>query len=197
MKKPFILALITGLMLYSCSKKRTPQPQNQNTVTINGTAYNTVTIGNQTWTTVNYNGAGGENYNNNSSNVVAYGKLYTLAEAKAISLPTGWSLPTQGDYTTLLAATTAEGLMSKTGWSSAVGTNSSGFNAVPAGYYNQASFNGKGTDAIFLTSSTLTSEPGVPASFNIYQDNTGIGAVLTDMVVTATDRGSVRFVKDN
>ena len=198
MKRLLILALLTGTVLLSCSKKNSPQPTTPSTtVTINGTAYSTAKIGRQTWTTVNYNGAGGVNFNNSTTNNASNGKLYTLTEAQAIVLPTGWSLPTQDDYNTLLASSSALNLMGKTGWTVGGGTNTSGFNALAVGYYDHSSFDGTGTDAVFLTSSTLISEAGMPASFDIYQDNTGTGAVLTDIVVTATDRGSVRFVKNN
>ena len=145
MKKLLILTLVASATLFSCSKSSTSKPQTANTVTINGTAYNTVTIGTQTWTTVNYNGDGGVNYNNSSTNVAANGKLYTLTEAKAITLPTGWALPTQDDYTTLLATSSAFGLMSKSSWTTGGGTDVSGFNALPVGYYHHNAFDGTGT----------------------------------------------------
>jgi uncharacterized protein (TIGR02145 family) len=197
MKKLLILTLVASATLFSCSKSSNTKPQSTNTVTINGTAYNTVTIGTQTWTTVNYNGAGGVNYNNSTTNNPTYGKLYTLAEAEAITVPTGWSLPTQNDYTTLLASSSTLGLMAKTSWTTSEGTNASSFNALAVGYYNQSSFYGAGTDAVFLTSSILTAYPGIPASFDIYQDGSTTSAILTDDVVSVTDRASIRFVKNN
>jgi uncharacterized protein (TIGR02145 family) len=212
MKKYLFLALILGAMLSSCSKKSTPAPQQlSSTVTINGTDYKTAVIGNQTWTTVNYNGTGGVNYNNSATNIPANGKLYTLEEAKAIAVPTGWRLPSQDDYNALVAtlgatkasdenytvtAATAYKLMATASWTTGGGTNSSAFNALAIGYNHRTVFDGAGTDAVFITTSTLISEPA-PASFNIYQDNTGTSAVLTDIVLTSTDRASIRFVKDN
>jgi len=68
MKKLLILTLVASATLFSCSKSSNTKPTTANTVTINGTAYNTVTIGTQTWTAVNYNGAGGVNYNNSTTN---------------------------------------------------------------------------------------------------------------------------------
>src|SRR5580698_8233523 len=143
MKKLLSVIIITGVMLTSCSKKSTPTPtQLSNTVTISGTAYTTVVTGTQTWTTVNYNGTGGVNYNNSSTNNPNYGKLYTLAEAQAISLPTGWRLPTQTDATRLLVYAGATGtsnigadgdstvsikLKSKSAWTLTQGNNNSGF----------------------------------------------------------------------
>lgn len=193
-------------------KKSTPAPQQSySTVTINSTDYPTAVVGNQTWTTVNYNGSGGVNYNNSATNIPANGKLYTLAEARALAVPTGWRLPSEDDYNNLVAtlgavkasdenytvtAATAYKLMATASWSIGGGTNSSKFNALATGYNHQNVFDGTGTDAVFITTSTLISEPA-PASFNIYQDNTGTSAVLTDIVITATDRASIRFVKDN
>jgi uncharacterized protein (TIGR02145 family) len=49
-----------------------------------------------------YNGPGGVNYNNDATNNAADGKLYTVAEAKAISLPAGWRLPAGNDFASLL-----------------------------------------------------------------------------------------------
>ncbi|HEY8929091.1 MAG TPA: FISUMP domain-containing protein [Mucilaginibacter sp.] len=87
----------------SCSKKSDTRP-NDNSVTINGTNYSVVAIGGQTWTSVNYNGEGGINYNNGSINNAADGKLYTIAEAQAIKLPKGWRLPTRDDFNKLLVS---------------------------------------------------------------------------------------------
>lgn len=198
MKSILALTLIAGITLASCSKKsNTPKPQANNTVTINGTAYTTVKIGSQTWTAVNYNGAGGLNYNNSDTNIPANGKLYTLAEAKAIAIPDGWRLPTQDDYTTLLASSSAFGLMAKTSWTIGGGTNSSSFNALAVGYNHHDAFDGAGTDAVFITTSELADYPGIPASFNIYQDGSTTTAILTDIVVGVTDRASIRFIKSN
>jgi uncharacterized protein (TIGR02145 family) len=198
MKQLLALTLIAGITLASCSKKaNTPNPQAINTVTINGAAYPSVKISSQTWTATNYNGTGGVNYNNSNTNIPNNGKLYTLAEANAIVIPDGWRLPTQDDYTTLLASSSALGLMGKTSWTIGGGTNSSGFNALAVGYNHHNAFDGTGTDAVFITTSELADYPGIPSSFNIYQDNTGTGAVLSDFVVTATDRASIRFIKSN
>jgi len=125
--------------------------------------------------------------------------LYTVDEAKAITLPNGWRLPTSDDYTKLLTfvGSDPKKLMSKTGWANNIGTNTSGFNAFPSGDYDHDQYSDRGTDAVFITSSTLVEHPGVPASFNIYEDQGTNDAIITDIVNTATDRGSLRFVKDN
>jgi len=200
MKKILCLALSATILLASCSKKADVTPtQNTDKVTINGSDYATVKIGTQTWTAVNYNGSGGVNYNGSTTNDAVNGKLYTIAEAKAIALPTGWRLPTSDDFTKLYTAQSsdAKALMAKTTWATANGTNTSGFNAVAAGYYSNSKYDGTGTDATFITSSTLVQYQGIPASFNIFQENGTTSATLSDMVKLSTDRGSLRFVKDN
>jgi uncharacterized protein (TIGR02145 family) len=132
-----------------------------------GTDYAIVKIGTQTWATVNYNGTGGTNYDDASNNPT-YGKLYTLSEAKAVSLPTGWRLPTKADAETLLLflgatkdndgyvegeATVSSKLKSKSDWTLTQGTNTSGFNAYPAGQSNDGTtYDSKGTLATFWTS---------------------------------------------
>jgi len=118
------------------------------TVTINGIDYSTVVIGTQTWTTINYNGTGGANFNNSSTNNPVYGKFYTLTEANAVQLPTGWRVPTNVDIAKLVTylggtantqgniigdATAATKWMSKDSWTNGSGTKTTGFNAYPGG----------------------------------------------------------------
>lgn len=204
---------IVAALFFSCSKgSNKPQQSQGATITINGTAYPTVVIGTQTWTSLNYNGPGGVNYDNGANNP-AYGKLYTWTEAQAISLPTGWRLPTESDFNNLMIAIGAQNLgngsylssgteplqlMSKTGWSTTNGTNTLGFNAEPAGYYNQVTsgnqqFSNEGSAALFLSATPLMPHTLAPFSFIIGSGN----AQLTDLVILSTDAASVRFVKDN
>jgi len=213
MNKLLNLALIGSIFLASCSKSNTsPNSQPNNTVI---TIKDTVVIGNQTWTSVNYNGTGGVNYANGANDPL-YGKLYTLAEAKAIILPKGWRLPTTNDFNTLMhslgaTATDANGyyqpslqttlsLMSTSKWTSKNGSNASGFNAYPAGFYNNG-FEGQGMEADFITTSTLAGYPGTQANFSIFQeiDNNTliINSVFSDEVGAPADRGSIRFIKAN
>jgi uncharacterized protein (TIGR02145 family) len=219
MKQTFLLALITGFLITSCSKSSnnnpTPTPTPTNTVTIDGTSYSTVTIGTQTWTAVNYNGTGGLNYGNSTTNIPANGKLYTLAEAQAITLPTGWRLPSSDDYKTLLTAvgstqavdgsyvvnaSTIAKLLAKTSWSSLTGTNSSGFNVLAVGYNHHDTFQGSDSTAAFLTTSTLMEfNVPIPATFVIseYQFDYGSYVGFSDYVVATTDRASIRFIRSN
>ncbi len=208
MKKFLFLAFLVTLLFNACSKKNNNQPkQPANTVTINGTIYSTVVIGSQTWTSVNYNGPGGENYNNGANNPT-YGKLYTYPEADAIVLPTGWRVPTETDFNNLLAATGATNLggsylasgnqsyklMSKTDWTIVNGTDSLGFNAEPGGYFrNGDQFYGLGTLAIFLSTTPYFVNGTFPFILAIQPD----ASQVTSGIALTTDRGSVRFVKDN
>jgi len=103
MKKLLFPLFIITVIFTACSKKsNVVAPTNM--VYINGNDYSTVVIGNQTWTSVNYNGAGGVNYNNQATNNPADGKLYTLAEVNAIPLTGNWRLPTEDDYNNLLSS---------------------------------------------------------------------------------------------
>ena len=211
-----LLALM--LIVASCSKSK-DEPEESNSVTINGQAYSTVKIGTQTWTTVNYNGTGGVNYT--STNDPVEGKLYTMAEARAITLPTGWRLPSRDDYSKLLGTLGAtmkdsygyyrstlavtKKLMATRSWNNVIGTNESGFNAIAAGYYD-LTFQYKGENAIFITTSFFTEYGAgwadIPVSFAITSEkNAGntydTDASFSDYVVDTSDKGSLRFVKDN
>lgn len=149
-KSMLMLSAICMLIVASCSKSKEEPEQSKNEVTINGTVYPTAVIGKQTWTTVNYNGTGGVNYND-GANDPTVGKLYSIQEVKAITgLPTGWRVPTEADIKSLMAsvgtkldgtdlytdATASQKLMSKTGWTNTAltGNNSTGFNLAPTGY---------------------------------------------------------------
>ncbi len=127
-----------------------PKPQTTS-VQISGKDYPVVTIGNQIWTSVNYAGLGGVAYKTGVEKP-EYGRYYTLVEAKAVTLPAGWRLPTMEDYIKLgesqgvvftnFRATNQEAikkLVSKTNWRVVPGNNASGFNAFPAGYIYQQS----------------------------------------------------------
>lgn len=175
-----------------------------NTISINGSSYGTVVIGSQTWTAINYNGPGGENYNNGANNV-NYGKLYTEAEAQAIALPVGWRLPTQADFGNLFVAIGANKLgnggftfpvgcalklMSTTDWVGQNGTDDLKFAAEPTGCLSSGSFVGQGNETMFLSSTIFNTPMVMIVSPNLITTSNII-------LLTATDRASVRFVKDN
>jgi uncharacterized protein (TIGR02145 family) len=217
MKKLLFSIFIVAAMFSGCSKVKNAAPTPPKNVFIVDTQYPTVVIYNQTWTAVNYNGPGGVAYNNAPNYLPVNGKLYTQDEANAIPLSAGWRLPTEDDFNNLLsavgvseppkgsntgtAATGARvlGLISATGWVTGGGTNSTGFNSLPAGYFDeelssQPSFNGQGANALFICSSTYN---GNQLSFNISHYPTYSMALQTNLVQFPTDRASIRFVKDN
>ena len=84
-------------------------------------------------------------YNNDASNVAAYGRLYNwYAVTNAAGLcPNGWHVPTDGEWTALEDYITAQGfngtegtaLKSTSGWNSGGnGTDNFGFSALPGGF---------------------------------------------------------------
>ncbi|MFD1139588.1 FISUMP domain-containing protein [Larkinella insperata] len=148
----FLSALLT---LSGCKKESNSQTDNPaplvTSVQINEKAYSVVTIGNQLWSAENYRGPGGSPYRTGDEKP-EYGRYYTFDEAKAVPVPAGWRIPTLQDYKALAEsqgvlftgerATGQEALkklVSKTNWRTMPGTNSSGFNAQPAGYIYQNS----------------------------------------------------------
>ena len=224
MKRFILLTLITGSTLLSCSKKsNNPQPQTFTTVTIDGTDYHIVKIGTQTWTTVNYNGTGGVNYNNVSGNFRGSGKLYTYSEATSIPLPNGWRLPTKTDCNKLIlyvggtldangngtASGSTAGKLADPNWAWVSASNSSGFYAYPFGYYNSVTSTFQGTNgdtsnynahtgiATYWTSSPITNSTsyGFAIASTLVNNVSVLNAYLDSFQLA--DRLSVRFVKDN
>jgi uncharacterized protein (TIGR02145 family) len=152
-----------------------------NVTDIDGNKYHTVTIGNQTWmaenlkTTHYRNGdpipnitekatwatlttGAWCNYDNNAANGIKYGHLYNwfaVIDNRNIA-PTGWHVPTDAEWTTLVdyvsanpgnSRSAAKALASTTDWettnqnTNAIGynlslNNSSGFSALPGGFFD-------------------------------------------------------------
>ena len=135
---------------------------------MDGYTYGVVTIGEQCWfsenlrTTVYADGtpipevtdntawevlstAARCDYDNDASNVAIYGRMYNwYAAVDAAGLcPTGWHVPTDGEWTNLENHITSQGfdgsegtaLKSTSGWNdSGNGTDDFGFSALPGGY---------------------------------------------------------------
>lgn len=114
-----------------------------------GRQYKTVTINKQTWMAENLNyGGSGSCYNDSSANCTKYGRLYTLSDAET-ACPAGWHLPYGIEWNILINllngaydGNAGGALKAKSGWgsdsygSSGNGDNASGFNALPAGFYD-------------------------------------------------------------
>jgi len=220
MKKILYQALVVAIAFtfIGCSKSSSsPQPVS---VLVEGTVYPTVVIGSQTWTSLNYNGPGGENYNNSTTNIPLFGKLYTLEEARAIPLPKGWELPTAADYNLLLknaggvpqtrdvngvtvissnymvGSFSAVELMSTSRWQGTNGNNQLGFNAQPAGdgAADTQNFYSLYSSAFFIVNDFTANNShylAVQISCSPPQ------AAISDYDLGIDFRGSVRFVKNN
>jgi uncharacterized protein (TIGR02145 family) len=199
-----IVSFTTPVFIYlffSCGPDN-EKPTREAGVKIEGKNYPIVVIGTQTWTAVNYDGPGGVPYDENNSKP-AYGRYYSKVELASITLPEGWRIPNQQDYTTLAqfygirfpsnGTQTAEikSLVSKTNWNNVIGTNASGFNAYPAGYVFGTSSPIDGDIAEFWTSEGITvsiQEAGIDLSslrLTFYQSDN-----------SPDYKFNVRFVKD-
>jgi uncharacterized protein (TIGR02145 family) len=229
--KKILLSLLIALTVFSCKKgtNQTPasttiKPTNgtTGTVNINSSTYPTVVIGTQTWTSANYNGTGGTNYNDSTTNDPDYGKLYTIAEAKSITLPAGWRLPTVADFGSMISnydsnvtalnpnpSTHTSEFMAKGGWllntGIVQGTNVSGFNAYPAGsMISGGAYQKLGYRAVFWTDVTYISWQSSYAigydgngSFLFEKTSNSQGVEINGVVLPQPERQSLRFVKDN
>jgi len=197
-----ICVFIGFIALLSACTKKYVTPDNH-TVVIGGTTYPTVIIGDQVWTTANLKGFNGYHSNAHSQ----YGDYYS---ALFITLPTGWRAPTIADYNKLMSNFTSTDkdqygyfhlnaaevapLLSTTGWPAPLqGTNQSGFNAQPAGFFSDPGQGAiyHGGSAYFATSD-VNPENGT-FGFSITAD----GAYVKGAKVSDTSYYfSVRFVMD-
>ncbi|OAQ37951.1 hypothetical protein A5893_16405 [Pedobacter psychrophilus] len=224
MKKLFILLSIIIIGLTAC-KKDNYSPINGTPIVINGQTYTTVKIGTQTWTSVNYNGTGGVNYNN-SANDPRLGKLYSYPELRSLdNLPSGWRIPsiadtkimmnylgaTNGEYQSgqaprlILNSESCKKIIIPDGWNNLTNDNNNkiGLNLYPTGHYNPylPGFDGKGTDTSFWLSDKFT----INGSYfevngsSSYNSLTLKGEIFTTALAydNASDKRTIRFVKDN
>jgi uncharacterized protein (TIGR02145 family) len=150
-----------------------------------GEVYTTVQIGNQCWMAENlrYNASG--SYLNSANPSTNYGRFYDWATVMNNSTtsssnpsgvqgicPSGWHLPSDSEWNELemalgmSAADTANisfrgthgtGMKSTTGWIGTNGTNTSGFNAFPAGYCGSGNFISLGEMSYFWSSTEISS----------------------------------------
>lgn len=197
----FVLVFI-AFCFAACSKKSAPAPQTDprvGIVVINGYKYSTIIIGTQTWTSFNYISEFGGSLAPPDN---TYGNYYTLAQATAIPLPTGWRIPTVDDYNKLLStfpastknaagnyvgnASVACALADTSLFHSLISsdgklfpTNASGFAAFAGGEYNTSNqtYTDKLLGAAFLTSTTTQNGVAATYFFGIASDGNPIGSV--------------------
>lgn len=132
-----------------------------------GNNYSVVTIGTQTWMAENLNYETEESswYNNSATNGDIYGRLYTW-DAAMIACPSGWNLPNNEEWTILRSYCggmneAGRELKSTNGWNNnGNGTNSSGFSALPAGWWS--TYSGSFSRIGELSNMWSSSDVGVP-----------------------------------
>jgi len=106
-----------------------------------GNVYKTVKIGTQVWMAENLRykvSSGCWAYENDENNARIYGFLYDWETAMSVC-PAGWHLPSKAEWDSLIETIGGKeiaktSLKSITGWNEN-GSNSSGFSALPGGFY--------------------------------------------------------------
>jgi len=133
-------------------------------VTCGGQTYRTVNIGDQVWfaENLNYNSGTGNSscYDGLASNCTTYGRLYDWSTALTVC-PSGWHLPSQAEWQTLLSAIGGAGgyggrmLKATSGWNNGGnGDDNFGFSALPGGYFDSA-FRNVGNTGTWWTATEL------------------------------------------
>lgn len=148
-----------------------------------------VTIGTQTWMAKNLaiddGGEGIAIINNNY--------YYNRAAARRVAETVeGWHLPTAAEWDTLIENSGGfNGLASTNSWTYGGGTNSSGFNALALGYIpsNSDSVEGEEIEARFWPYTKR-------AVIAHYQDNDGFAETQSTSSSSASQKCSVRLIKD-
>ena len=137
-----------------------------------GQVYKMVTIGDQVWIAknLNYEMAGSYCYNNNASNCMRYGRLYTW-NAAMNACPDGWHLPTYDELVSLIDYASGQSLAggvlkSKDCWKRCrqcdIADDMYGFSALPTGVMNEDGSFDKIFEYVFLWSATETESNQIP-----------------------------------
>jgi len=203
------------VMFFNISFRSIAQESSNSLIdTRDGKTYKTVTIGSIIWMAENlaFKTSGGcWAYDLDTSNVTAYGYLYTMGAANSGVCPKGWFVPTMDEWNTLVNSVGGElnsigGYDSKlkeaglTHWQSPNerSTNESGFTALPGGYkdYNNV-FQGIGSYGSWWGGDLIaTISQGKPAEthdyFFISNDKEGVFVGLGSDI---KEGRSVRCVK--
>lgn len=175
-----------------------------------GKVYKTIDIGTQTWMAENmaYKAATGcWAYNKDPKNVAQYGYLYNYKTATGVC-PTGWHLANDKDWETLanyLGGVNAAGgkMKTTTGWtpnynkSESNGTNSSGFNGLPGGYYRSsgAEYSSMSSLGAFWTATMSEDDLGMTV-WSYLLGSSGTRLTKDHIVFTENDGLSVRCVSN-
>ena len=163
-----------------------------------GQTYKTVQIGDQVWMAenLNYETEGSYCYDDVKSNCAKYGRLY-IWEAATSACPSGWHLPSQGEFETLLEFVGGEDVAGTklkfvSGWrENGNGEDAFGFSALPAGGRGvNGNYDGEGYGAFFWSSTELSSSGG---AWGLYLDY-DYGHVYLDRYINPGF--SVRCLKD-
>ncbi|MBP5563095.1 MAG: fibronectin type III domain-containing protein [Bacteroidales bacterium] len=137
---------------------------------------------------------------NNTDNLMTFGRLYNWTSASKAAAatplqgvcPDGWRLPTQAEFEELSIFYTETQLRSTDNWIQGAGTNASGFNKQPGGFYNGTTgiCERLGASAHFYTADTQAN--GV-----IYQiSDYSCDSVTYDVTDNPQDGRSIRCVRD-
>ena len=165
-----------------------------------GQVYKMVTIDDQVWMpkNLNYEMAGSYCYNNNASNCMRYGRLYTW-EAAMNACPEGWHLPTYDELVSLIENASGQFLAggvlkSKDCWKRCrqcdIADDMYGFSALPTGVMNEDGSFDKIFEYGFLWSATETESNQIP-----YLGFSNISSVAMLLLGNKNKGFSVRCVK--
>ena len=159
-------------------KSSSSTSSSENSITLtddrDGKVYKAVAIDSQIWMGENLNYEVEESYCDKSSNCSKYGRFYTW-DAAMRACPSGWHLPTQSEWNSLLVAvggssTAGSALKSTSGWKSGKGEDSYGFTALPAGYTNNEGYlhEDEGYQAYFWSATEFGDTHAYKMTFNTY-----------------------------
>ena len=161
------------------------------TDTRDGKTYKYIQIGSQKWMAenLNYDTTGSSCYDKDASNCAKYGRLYTWEVAQE-ACPTGWHLPSDAEFETLLGAVVGD-------------VDRYGFSTLPAGRMVSGSrydsFDNEGESAYFWSSSGSYNYPSDVWCESDMFDNqieTGFFCVMIGINNNSNNRLSVRCLKD-
>lgn len=157
--------IFSSIIITNCQEEIIPPDYETFIDSRDGEIYKYVKIGNQFWMSENlrFNPDSGNfwAYNNNDTDVITYGYLYGW-ETATKACPNGWHLPSEAEWTELqdfLGGEQAAGEKMKVAGTSYWNTsnkdvtNSSGFSALPCGYFDGYDvFDGRGNITYFWSS---------------------------------------------